>query len=511
MDKDLLIGIDVGTTGTKAIVADAHGAVLAEAGQEYATAFPHANWAEQNPDDWWEATCAVLQRLFADGAIDARRVAALAVSCQAPSLVAVDRDGRPLLPALILMDRRTEAECDRLRAHVDEAAITRINGGRVDPYYLAPKLLWLQRQRPDLYAATHAVLQANGYVIHKLCGAFSMDVSHGPLTLFFDSAQQAWSDDLLQAMALDRDKLPPLVGCMEIVGHVSAAAAQVTGLAPGTPVLGGMTDGTAASVEAGLVEPGDAAEMTGQSTVLLICSDQPYLGRDLIPLGHPQPGRFLVVGALVASGGALRWFRDQLGEPERQEAARIGVDAYELLSRSAATSPPGAHRLVFLPYMFGERSPIWDSDARGVFFGLSLATQKADLVRAVMEGAAYGLRHNVDAAAAGGFAITEMACVGGGARSAVWNQIKADVLQLPVTLPRAATGAPMGDAIIAAVAAGLHPTLGDAVAAMVAPGPIYTPRPEYAARYDALYDVYVGLYPQLRAAFKQLADVPDDD
>ncbi|MCB9161293.1 MAG: FGGY-family carbohydrate kinase [Caldilineaceae bacterium] len=511
MDKDLLIGIDVGTTGTKAIAADAHGTVLAEAGQEYATAFPHANWAEQNPDDWWDATCAVLQRLFADHAVDAQRVAAVAVSCQAPSLVAVDRDGRPLLPALIWMDRRTEAECDWLRAHVDEAAITRVNGGRVDPYYLAPKLLWLQRQRPDLYAATHTVLQANGYVVHKLCGAFSMDVSHGPLTLFFDSAAQTWSDELLQAMALDRAKLPPLVGCMDIVGHVTAAAAQATGLAPGTPILGGMTDGTAASVEAGLVEPGDAAEMTGQSTVLLICSDQPYLGRDLIPLGHPQPGRFLVVGALVASGGALRWFRDQLGEPERQAAARTGVDAYELLSRSAATSPPGAHRLIFLPYMFGERSPIWDSDARGVFFGLSLATQKADLVRAVMEGAAYGLRHNVDAAAAGGFAITEMACVGGGARSAVWNQIKADVLQLPVTLPRAATGAPMGDAIIAAVAAGLHPTLGDAVAAMVAPGPIYTPRPEYAARYDALYDVYVGLYPQLRASFKQLADVPDDD
>lgn len=511
MDKDLLIGIDIGTTGTKAIVADAHGTVQAEAGREYTTAFPQPNWAEQDPDDWWRATCAVLQQIFAQSRIDPARIAAVAVSCQAPSLVAVDREGRPLLPALIWMDRRTEAECDWLRTHVDEAAITRINGGRVDPYYLAPKLLWLRRRRPELYAVTHAVLQANGYVVHKLTGAFSMDISHGPLTLFFDSANQRWSDELLGAMELDRAKLPPVVGCMDIVGQVSDAAAQATGLAAGTPVLGGMTDGTAASVEAGLVEPGDAAEMTGQSTVLLICSDQPYLGRELIPLGHPQPGRFLVVGALVASGGALRWFRDQLGESERQEAARSGVDAYELLSRAAATSPPGANRLIFLPYMFGERSPIWDSDARGVFFGLSLATQKADLIRAVMEGAAYGLRHNVETAAAGGFAMSEMACVGGGARSALWNQIKADVLQLPVRLPRAATGAPMGDAIIAAAASGLHATLGHAVAAMVAPGPVYTPRPQHAARYQALYEIYLDLYPQLRPSFKKLAHVSYDD
>jgi xylulokinase len=511
MDKDLLVGIDVGTTGTKAILADLHGTVLAHAGQEYATAFPRSNWAEQDPDDWWRATCAVLPQIFAQSGIAPARVAALSVSCQAPSLVAVDRDGRPLLPALIWMDRRTEAECDWLRANVDEETITGINGGRIDPYFLAPKLLWLQRQHPDLYARTHAVLQANGYVVQKLCGVFSMDISHGPLSLFFNSTKQTWSHELVAAMGLDLEKLPPVVGCMDIVGHVTPAAAAATGLIAGTPVLGGMTDGTAASVEAGLVQPGDAAEMTGQSTVLLICSDQPYLGRDLIPLGHPQPGQFLVVGALVASGGALRWFRDELGEHERTLAAQTNGDAYELLSQAAATSPPGAQRLIFLPYMFGERSPIWDSDARGVFFGLSMATRKADMIRSVMEGAAYGLRHNVETAAAGGFVMTEMACVGGGARSALWNQIKADVLQLPVRLPRAATGAPMGNAIVAAVAAGLYPTLGDAVAAMVAPGPVFTPQPDHAARYQALYDIYVDLYPQLRPLYRRLAQVPNDE
>jgi xylulokinase len=241
---------------------------------------------------------------------------------------------------------------------------------------------------------------------------------------------------------------------------------------------------------------------------LLICSDRPYLGRDLIPLGHAVPGRYLVVGALVASGGALRWFRDQLGEVERQEAARLGVDPFELLSKAAEQSPPGANRLIFLPYLYGERSPIWDSDARGVFFGLSLATQKADLVRAILEGAAFGLRHNVEVATAGGFPLATLTCVGGGARSALWNQIKADVLNRPLRLPQAASGAPLGDAIVAAAGVGLYPSVEAAVQRMVQQGTEYQPQRKFVPCYDALYQVYRNLYPALKPLFQQLAAVP---
>ncbi len=216
-----------------------------------------------------------------------------------------------------------------------------------------------------------------------------------------------------------------MAACAEVVGEVTAEAAAATGLAVGTPVVAGMCDGTAAALEAGLIEVGDAVEMTGQSTVVSICADAPYLGRELISLVHAIPGRYLAVGALVATGGALRWFRDQLGEPERLAAQAQGIDPFEVLSEEAAGSPAGANRLIFLPYMFGERSPIWDTDARGVFFGLSLASTKADMVRAIMEGAAFGLRHNLEAAAAAGFRARTLACVGGGTRSPVWNQIKA--------------------------------------------------------------------------------------
>lgn len=509
-DGPLLVGVDIGTTSVKAVLFDVQGTPLREAGQEYPTLYPHPNWAEQEPDAWWRATCSTLQRLFHDGAYAANRVAALGISCQAPSMVAVDQAGKPLLPAIIWMDRRSEPQCTWLREQVGEATITRINGGRVDPYYLMPKLLWFKQHHPDLYATTHQVLQANGYVIHKLCGAFCMDHSHGPISLCYDSIAGDWSDSLLDAMKVDRAKLPEIVSCSAVVGEVSHAAAVATGLAAGTPVVAGMTDGTAASLEAGLVAAGDAVEMTGQSTVLLICNDQPYLGDELIPLGHAIPGRHLVVGALVASGGALRWFRDQLGETERIEAAQRGVDPFEMLTEAAASSPPGANRLIFLPYLFGERSPIWDSDARGVFFGLTLASQKQDLVRAILEGAAYGLRHNVETAARAGFPLKTLACVGGGARSRLWNQIKADVLGRPVRLPRAAIGAPLGDAIVAAVGAGLYPSIETAVRQMVELGVDYQPRSEWAARYDALYKIYVGLYPALKASFHALAQVPHD-
>lgn len=506
MAATLLIGIDVGTTSTKAILCDLAGNVLAQAAQEYSTAYPRANWAQQDPEDWWRATCGVLQQTLWDSGVNARQIASIAVSSQAPTLVPVDRHGRPLHPALIWMDRRGEPQCRWLREHVGEDLIVAINGGRVDPYYLAAKLLWLRAEASDVFAASHQFLQANGYVVHKLCGAFCMDSSHGPLTQLFDSAAQDWSQPLLDAMALDPARLPPVLPCTAVAGEVTREAAAATGLAAGTPVVAGMVDATAAGIEAGLLEPGQAAEVTGQSTVLLLCSDRPYAARDLIPVGHPVPGRYLVLGALVATGGALRWFRDQLGEAERMEAARLGVDPFDLLSQAAEQSPPGANRVIFLPYMYGERSPIWDSNARGVFFGLSLATTKRDLVRAIMEGAAFGLRHNVEVATEAGFALDSLACIGGGSRSALWNQIKADVLQCPIRLPRASVGAPMGDAIVGAVGVGLYPTIGEAVAHMVAPGPEFAPERGRAVCYDALYRIYRGLYPALRASFQDLAE-----
>ncbi len=517
--KDLLVGIDIGTTSSKAIVCDGRGTVLASASQEYPTHFLHPNWAEQDPEDWWRATCFVLHEIFTKHGVDARRIAGIAVSAQAPTIVPVDSTGRTLAMAQLWMDRRAEVECRWLHETIGEETISSINGGRIDPYYFAPKLLWIKNHAPDTLRNTKCALLCNGFIVHKLTGSFSLDLSQGPLSLFFDSANLRWSETLLERMGLDAVLLPPLRACTDIVGEVSASAAEATGLIAGTPVVAGMCDGTAAALESGLVDVGDAVEMTGQSTVLLISSERPYLGNQLIPLVHAVPGRYLTIGATVASGGALKWFRDTLWEDKetrlRRELSRTGQgdrvtgSVFDEMTALAATSPVGANKLIFLPYLYGERSPIWDSDARGVYFGVSLATSKADMVRAVLEGAAFALRHNVEAAAKGGFPLKSLGCVGGGAKSALWNQIKADVLNRPLTLPKVGVGAPLGDAMVAAAGVGLHASVEAAVKAMVSRGEEFYPNVQAAEAYERLYQVYVGLYPALRESFRELARLAD--
>ena len=505
MTRDRLLGIDIGTTSVKAVVCDGRGAILGQASQEYRTAYPQPTWAEQDPDDWWHAVCLVIPQALQAAESKPERIAGIGVSGQAPAAVAVDPAGAVLHPALIWLDRRSEPQSAWIRDQGIEPVVTALNGGRADPFFLAPKLMWLKEHAPEVYRRAHAVLQVNGFVVQRLTGVFCMDVSQAPLTSLYDAKAGVFSSTLADALGLDLELLPRVAGCAEVVGSVTTQAAQATGLIAGTPVVAGMCDGTAAAVEAGLLADGDAVEMTGHSTVLLVCSAVPYLGRELLPLVHGIPGRYLAVGALVASGAALRWFRDELGESERREAAIQGIDPFELLSRAAASSPPGANRLVFLPYLFGERSPIWDSAARGVFFGLSLDTRRADLIRAIMEGAAFGLRHNVEAAQAAGFTLTGLSCVGGGARSAVWNQIKADVLGLPVRVLRRSAGAPLGDALVAGVGCGMFADLREALSHVVETAHEYAPNPLNRERYDQFYRIYKRLYPALKASYDALA------
>ena len=512
MTKDLLIGIDIGTTSTKSVLVDVQGAVLAQAAHEYATAYPHPNWAEQNPDDWWQAVCITVRQLFADSAHAPTNVAALSVSSQAPTLVPIDQFGNVLHPALIWMDRRSEPQCDWLREHIGQAAIAAVNGGRIDPFFLAPKLLWYRDQRPELYRETTAVLQANGYVVHRLTGQCTMDSSHGALTLLFDGRTEHWSDDLLERVGVDPSILPPVLNCADIVGEVTSAGAKATGLAPGTPVIAGMVDGTAAALEAGVVQPGDAVEMTGQTTVLLVCSDRPYLDDALFPLGHALPDRRLVVGAQVASGGSLRWFRDQIGRtgttPGRgarrrplrtTERARVHQPAQEPTGSSSSPTCSANDR------PFGTRR-------RAASTSVSPSpppkpTSCARLWKAPPMGCVTTWRPRP----ALGFHARKLACVGGGARSPLWNQIKADILQRPVHVPRAATGAPLGDAIAAAAAAGLYDSVEAAVQGMTSAGVEYRPNPHEAERYDMLYHIYRELYPALRDSFAHLAILPAND
>lgn len=489
---EALLGLDVGTTAVKAALFSAAGDELGAAAVDYPTRYLRPGWVEQDPEDWWRAATGAIRGALA--AAGHPSVAAVCVSAQAPTLLPLDGAGRPLHPALIWMDRRAEPECGLLRERLGEELVREITGNRVDPYFVAPKLLWLRRNRPELSARTRSYVQATGYVVLRLTGELTLDREHASLLSLRDFRSGQWSTPLLEAVGATPELFPRLVEADEVVGIVSAAAAGETGLRAGTPVAGGTVDGPAAALEAGVVDEGQAAEMTGTSTVLLWPLSAPRARAELVAMSHAVRGRWLLLGAIVASGASLRWLRDQLGASSFEELA-------------AAAGPTGGDGILFLPYMMGERSPIWDSDARGALVGLTLATGHGELARAVLEGVAFAIRHNVETAAGAGIRTLELRSVGGGSASRLWCQIKADVLGVPVLVPHASAGAPFGDAALAGVAAGLLRDVRELVGG-IAIRERFEPRPEARARSDALYEAYRSAYGGLRDTFRMLAAVP---
>jgi xylulokinase len=489
--EDAVLGVDVGTTAVKAAVVSADGRLLGSGSVEYPTSYAQPGWVEQDPDDWWRAACGAIRAAL--GEAGRREVAAVCVSAQAPTMLPLDEHARPLRPALIWMDRRAEEACARLREELGEELVQRVTGNRIDPYFVAPKLRWLRDNEPEVFSRARAYVQATGFVVHQLTGELTLDREHASLLSLRHFERDEWSEPLCSAVGVTPEQFPPLVEGDEVVGQVTAAAAEATGLAEDTPVTGGTVDGAAAALEAGVLDEGQAAEMTGTSTVLILPSARPRSEPAFVAMRHAVRGRWLVLGAMVASGGSLRWLRDLLGE-----------SSFDALTADAEREPPGAGGLVFLPYMMGERSPIWDSDARGVFLGLTLASGRGALVRAVLEGAAFAVRHNVEVAAAAGIAVGELRSVGGGARSSLWGQIKADVIGVPLLVPEASIGAPFGDAALAAVAAGLHADVGGLVRT-VRIRERFEPRRD--ERYETVYGVYRRAYEALRPEFRALAAV----
>ena len=503
--EPLLLGVDVGTSAVKAALFDLNGRLEASAQVEYPTHHLRPGWVEQQPDDWWRACCQAVRQALAAVAHGAERVVGVGVSAQAPTLIAVDRDGVPLRPALIWMDRRAEAEVQALCEQVGADEIYRITGNRPDPYYLAAKLLWFGKHEPRLMARTAQFLQITGFINHRLTGAFAVDHVHAALLQLREHDTGRWSGVICDACGLDPAQLPPVRLGHEVVGEVTAQAAEVTGLRPGTPVMAGTVDGAAAALEAGVAQAGIAAEMTGTSTVVMIPNSDGITEPSLISMPHAIPPVHLLVGAMVSSGASLKWYRDQFGLVEQQAAHLLHADVYDLLTRQAAQAPPGSDGLIFLPYMMGERSPLWHTQARGVLFGLSLATTRAATIRAILEGTAFALRHNLEVASQAGAPVREVRSVGGGARSALWNQIKADVLGLPILLPEASVGAPFGDAMLVAMGLGYYPDLMSTLTRIVQIKTVYEPRSECRGLYDELYGIFRDLYVHLRGDFDRVA------
>ena len=505
--EPLLLGIDAGTSSVKAVLLDLRGNICATGQAEYPLHHIRPAWVEQDPEDWWQATCKAVSEMLAKVPHGAERILGLAISSQAPNLLPLDGSGRPLRRAMIWMDRRAEAEAARLRKLVGAEEIHRITGNRPDAFYVAARLLWLRNHEPEVLRRTWQFAQVNGYLNYRLTGRLTLDPAHAVLLQLRNYTTGGWSEALCSACGVDPSQFPEVMDGHRAQGGVTVGAAEATGLRAGTPVMAGTVDSPSAALEAGVTEPGIAVEMTGTSTVVIIPNDCGLTEPALIVMPHALPGIHLLLGAMGSSGGCLRWFRDQLGQPETQAAMEQGSDAFDLLTRQAAQAGPGSEGVIFLPYMMGERSPLWHTNARGVFFGLSLATSKGALVRAILEGAAFALRHNVEVGVRAGAEVREMRSVGGCSRSDVWNQIKADVLGMPVLLPRASVGSPYGAAILAGMGAGVFPNVRKSLAEMVHLDRRFEPNQANHEKYSEIYRVFRDIYDHLKADFDAAAAI----
>jgi xylulokinase len=504
-----LIGVDVGTSGLKAIAVDEEsGKVLASATHGYPLATPRPGWAEQDPTDFERALGLALRELTAALGAGAGAVRAVGLTGQMHTAVLLDREGRPVRPAILWCDTRTTAECEAIRARLGDDGLRRLTGNRALEGFTLPKLLWLRAHEPEVYARADKVLMPKDFAGLLLTGELGADVSDASGTLAFDPGARRWSAEVLEAFGVPASLWPDAGDSPSILGRVTAAMASATGLPAGIPVARGAADNAAGAVGLGVVRPGRAMASIGTSGVVLAHAAS-YAVEERMRLHtfcHAVPGGYYAMGVMLAAGGALRWYRDVLCDGERMAAEIRRVDPYEIITDTASTARPGAGGLVFLPYLMGERTPHNDALARGALVGLTARTTKAEISRAVLEGITFGLCDSLDLVREidpGG--AGEIRLTGGGARSRFWRQMMADVFGAPVALTTSTEGPAFGAALLGGVAAGAFASVEEAADALVHVTARLGPDLAAAARYREIHAAYRGLYADLRARFRDLA------
>jgi xylulokinase len=500
-----ILAHDLGTTGNKATLFDAvDGTATATAFEAYKTAYPHANWAEQDAADWWRAVRDSTRELLNTSGIAPGDVAVVSFSGMMNGALAVDSAGTLLRSAIIWADQRATAEAEFLAQRCGMEQVYRRTGHRPGASYTAAKMLWIQRHQPEVYARTHQFLQAKDYVAHKVSGVFATDYSDASGTNLFDLGRREWAVDIAEAVGLDPHKLPPVHPSHTVIGQVTAEAAAETDLLAGTPVVIGGGDGACATVGAGSVHPGDAYNYIGSSSWIAVTAEQPLYDPQMrtFTFAHLDPELYFPTGTTQCAGGSYDWLERLL----RGEGETL---LYDEMSAAAAAVEPGARGLLFLPYLVGERSPHWNPLARGGFVGLTMSHGRAEVARAVLEGVAFTLRMILDAFLEQGTPIQAMRLIGGGARSALWRQILADVYELPILRPALlAEATSLGAAIAGGVGVGLFPNF-HVAHEFVTVEEAERPDPARHQRYAALYELSQHTYTVLEPIFEQLATLPE--
>ncbi|MCL5074494.1 MAG: xylulokinase [Chloroflexi bacterium] len=504
-----LMGIDVGTTGAKTLIISESGDVAAKAMAEYPLCTPHPNWSEQDPEDWWSATVQSIQAALARANVSPRKIKGMGLTGQMHGLVLLDADGRALRPAMLWNDQRSENECREITERIGISRLMELVCNPALPGFTAPKILWVRKHEPQVYEKVAHILLPKDYIRYRLTGEFSTDVSDASGMLLLDIRRRAWSDEMLRALQIPREWLPTSSESTTVTGGVTAHAAQATGLHTGLPVVGGGGDQAAQAVGSGIVANGLVSATIGTSGVVFAHTDELRVepqGR-LHAFCHAVPGKWHVMGVMLSAGGSLRWFRDVLGQLEKTVADLTGRDPYEFLMEEAGRAPPGSKGLVFLPYLSGERTPHPDPNARGAFIGLTLHHNKADMVRAVLEGVAFGLRDSLELLKELGQDVRQVRISGGGARSALWQQILADILGAELATVNVTEGAAYGAALLAGVGAGVWPNVEEACQYTIRITSHIEPIPEHNACYEEQYALYRSLYPVLKSTFQRISQM----
>ncbi len=504
-----LIGIDLGTSSTKTVLFNENGDVIASAGKDYPLYTPNNGWAEQKPEDWRDAAIETISKVVKESGVNAEDIKGLGISGQMHGLVMLDENGDVIRPSIIWCDQRTGKECEEMTEKIGAERLVEITANPAMTGFTASKILWVRNNEPENYARCRHILLPKDYVRYILTGEFATEVSDASGMQLLDVPARQWSDEVLDKLGIDKSLLAKVYESPEVTGTILPEIAEKTGLSASTVVVGGAGDNAAAAVGTGVVEDGKAFTTIGTSGVVYAHSGKISID----PQGRVHtfccavPGAWHVMGVTQAAGYSLSWYLDNMGAAYKQEAEEKGCNVFELINADVEKTPIGSNRLLYLPYLNGERTPHIDPDCRGVLFGLSSMHSKADIARAVMEGVCYSLTDCRDILQEMGVKADDMMACGGGAKNAVQRQMMADMYGCDVNTVTATEGPALGVAILAGVGAGLYPSVEEACRKMIHKDPDKECKPDMAnnAEYNKFHKIYKDLYNCLKEQYKEIA------
>lgn len=497
----LLLGIDIGTSACKVAVFNLEGKVVAQSTKDYKVYYPEPDFVEQNPEEWWKGVCDAIKEALSKGNIDPKEIAGIGIDGQSWSALPVDKNGRVLHNAMIWMDRRSWRQSEETVQKIGLQRIFEVSGNSFDAAYITPKILWLKENKPEIYKNIFKFLQSNSFIAFKLTGAMTQDMSQGYGIHLFNMKTGKYDEKLSEEMGIPLELFPDIYDCHEVIGVVTKKAAEETGLTIGIPVVAGGLDAACGTLGAGVIEYGQTQEQGGQAGGMSICLDNAVAHPRLILGYHVIPKAWLLQGGTVGGGGSLKWFKQELGYYEDELAKKTRGNAFDILGDEAASIKPGSEGVIFLPYMAGERSPIWDKHAKGIFFGLGYDKTRSHMVRAVMEGSAYSLQHNLRTAEEVGVKVDELIAMGGAANSRVWTQIKSDVTGKVIKIPTSDTATALGAALLAGVGIGMYKDFRQAVDSTIKITRIHEPDMKAHAVYEKYFEIYLEIYEKLKDTF----------